>query len=277
MTTINHPMTTRPLAVMSRAMLAAAICVGATAVARADETAAKKMLKGMTDYMAAQKSISFNYDSGFEVVTKDNQKLALLGSGSVVLNRPDKLRFTRSGGFADIEILFDGKTLSLIGKNENVYVQAEAPGTVDQLVDALQEKFKRPLPAADLLLTNAYDELTSDVVDVKDLGSGVIGGVECDYLAFRKEELDFQIWIAQGDKPYPCRFSITSRTVPGGPQYSIQVRDWKTGGEVAAADFTLKNASSLTRLEAKDIRQRFSDLPPHFTIGSERATTGGGQ
>jgi hypothetical protein len=29
------------------------------------------------------------------------------------------------------------------------------PGTFDQLVNELQEKFKRPLPAADLLLTNS--------------------------------------------------------------------------------------------------------------------------
>jgi hypothetical protein len=79
----------------------------------------------------------------------------------------------------------------------------------------------------------SYDELMSDVIDIKDLGSGVVGAVECDYLAFRKKEVDFQIWIAQGDKPYPCRFSITSRMVPGSPQYSIQLRDWKTSSDAA--------------------------------------------
>jgi len=174
-------------------------------------------------------------------------------------------------------MLFDGKTLTLLGKNANVYVQADAPGTVDQLVDQLQEKFKRPLPAADLLLSNAYDQLTSDVTDVKDLGNGVVGGVECDYLAFRKKEVDFQIWIAQGDKPYPCRFSITSRAVPGGPEYSIQVRNWKTGGDVAMADFTFKNSSNANKVDIADVRGRFGDLPANFTIagGMTTGTTGG--
>jgi hypothetical protein len=87
------------------------------------------------------------------------------------------------------------------------------------------------------------------VTDVKDLGSGVIGDVECDYMAFRKKDVDFQIWVAQGNKPYPCRFTITSRTVPGGPQYSIQIRNWKTGGEVASADFTFTNASNANKIE----------------------------
>jgi hypothetical protein len=276
MGTRNDSLVHGSLAIIGRMLLAATVCVGATAVARADEGNAKKLLKGMTDYMTAQKSISFNYDAGLDVVTKDDQKLALLSSGSVVLNRPDKIRFTRAGGFADIEMLFDGKTLTLLGKNANVYVQADAPGTVDQLVDNLQEKFKRPLPAADLLLSNAYDELTSDVIDIKDLGSGVVGGVECDYLAFRKKDVDFQIWIAQGDKPYPCRFSITSRGVPGGPEYSVQVRDWKTGGDVAMADFTFKNSSNANKVEIAEVREQLGDLPANFTIGGG-VTTGGGK
>jgi hypothetical protein len=271
---LKNTMIQRPLAAITRAVLASAICVGATAVARADEATAKNLLKGMSDYMAAQKSISFDYDAALEVVTKDDQRLALLSSGDVVLNRPDKIRFTRAGGFADIEMLFDGKTLTLLGKNANVYFQADAPGTVDQLVNELQEKFMRPMPAADLLLSNSYDELTSDMIDAKDLGSGVVGGVECDHLVFRKQDVDFQIWVAQGDKPYPCRFSITSRGVPGNPQYSIQVRDWKTGGEVAAADFSFKNPGNASKLEIKDIREKFSDLPAHFTIATETIGSG---
>jgi hypothetical protein len=260
---------------IAQATLAIAVCVGGTAVARSDEANAKKLLKGMSDYMVAQKSISFDFDAGLEVMTRDDQKLSLLSSGSVVLNRPDKIRFTRAGGFADIELSFDGKTVTLLGKDANIYAQADAPGSVDNLINDLQDKFQRPMPAADLLLSNAYDELASDVTDVKDLGSGIVGGVECDYLAFRKQDVDFQIWIAQGAKPYPSRFSITSRTVPGSPQYTIQIRDWNTDGAVAATDFTFKNVSSATKLNINDIRDRFSDLPENFRIVV--ATTGSGK
>jgi hypothetical protein len=262
----NNPITRGSLGVMTRVLLASAMCVSAFSVARAGEADAKNLLKAMSDYMASQQAISFNYDAGLEVVTRDDQKLSLLSSGSVVLNRPDKVRFTRQGGFADIELMSDGKTLTLFGKNANVYIQADAPASVDQLVNDLQEKFKRPMPAADLLLTNSFDELTSDVIDIKDLGSGVVGGVECDYLAFRKKEVDFQIWIAQGSKPYPCRFSITSH-LPGSPQYSIQLRDWKTGSDAEKADFTFKNTSNAAKVEIAEVREKFSDLPANFTMG----------
>ena len=158
-----------------------------------DSAEAKKLLKAMSDYLAAQKAISFGYDANLQVVTNSGQKLGLASSGSVALNRPDKVRTTRSGGFIDVETVFDGKTLTLLGKDANKYTQVEIPGTVDHLIDELKDKYGLPLPAADLLMENSYDQLMEGVYDSKDLGSGVINGAECDSLAFRKDDVDFQI------------------------------------------------------------------------------------
>ena len=68
----------------------------------ASEAEAKSLLKAMSDYLASQKAISFAYDSNLEVVTKDHQKLLLASSGKIELGRPDKLRATRFGGFANV-------------------------------------------------------------------------------------------------------------------------------------------------------------------------------
>jgi len=245
------------------------IMLGTSVGAIADEADAKKLLKAMSDYVAAQKALSFEYDATLEVVTKDEQKLALASSGTVTLNRPDKIHSTRSGGFADVEMSFDGKTLTILGKNLNIYAQQEMPGTLENLVDELRFKHNRPLPAADLLLQDSYDALMHDVVDVKDLGSGVIGGVECDFLAFRTDEVDWQIWIAHGKRPYPCRYVISSKRINGGPQYTIQTRDWKTGGEVVATDFSFKNPTNAEKVELKDLKGT-DDLPDHFMKGEAK-------
>jgi hypothetical protein len=188
----------------SRLLLAAVVLVGAgcapaankpDTLVRSDAEAenAKGLLKAMSDYLATQQAISFDYDATLEVVTQEDQKLALASSGTVALNRPDKIHATRSGGFADVEMLFDGETLTLLGKNHNLYSQVAVPGTLDHLIDELRLKYDRPLPAADLLLSNPYEALIPDVTDAKDLGSGVVDGVECDYLAFRTREVDWQI------------------------------------------------------------------------------------
>src|SRR5678816_2402997 len=106
---------------MSALALSLTVMLGTSVDARADEADAKKLLKAMSDYLGAQKAISFKYDATLEVVTKDEQKLALVSSGAVTLNRPDKIRAVRAGGFADVETSFDGKTLTLLGKNLNMY------------------------------------------------------------------------------------------------------------------------------------------------------------
>jgi hypothetical protein len=241
-----------------------------TTDAEAGEAEAKDLLKAMSDYLAAQQVISLGYDANFEVVTTDHQKLLLANSGIIDLSRPDKIRATRAAGFANLEMVFDGKTLSMLDKDGNLYVQAETPGTIEQLIDELRDKFHKPLPGADLLLPNVYDVLMADVTDVKDLGSGVIGGTECNHLAFRTKELDWQIWIAQGERPYPCRYIITSKQVDQAPQYSVQIRDWKTGDEVATDDFSFKAPTDAKKIDLKDLKNMkgADELPSNFAIGA---------
>ena len=149
-------------------------------------------------------------------------------------------------------MVYDGKTLTMLGKNANAFAKAEEPGTIDQLVHLLRKKYDRPVPAADLLMSDPYKELMPLVVDAKDLGSGVIRGVECDHLAFRTDEVDWQIWIAQGDRPYPCRDVITAK-VKGSPQYTIHVRDWKTGAEAASDSFSLTIPQDAKELKPGDV------------------------
>jgi len=247
-------------------LLGLILLFGFTTALQADESDAKRILKSMSDYMGAQSALAFEFDATLGIVTTDGQILDLASSGSVVINRPDKIRAKRALGFADIETVFDGKTLTLLGKRYNVYTQLEMPGTIDHLIDELKNTYNRPLPAADLLLSSSYDELIHDVVDIKDLGSGVVGGVECDHLAFRTEEVDWQIWIAQGKEPYPCRFAITSKLLENSPTYVVQTRSFKTGSAVPKDDFKFNNSTDAAEVELEAL-QGVGDLPDNFTKG----------
>ncbi len=242
--------------VWATVLAVAAAGIVSMSVARADEAQARSLLKAMSEYLAAQKTISFEYDSNLEIVSTQQQKIGLASSGTLTLERPDKLHATRTGGFSNVEMVFDGKTLTLLGKNANLYAQVEAPDTIDRLIDELRDKYHRPVPAADLLMSDPYKELMPLVTDVKDLGSGVIRGMECDHLAFRTKEVDWQIWIAQGARPYPCRYVITSKKVTGWPQYTLDIRAWKAGTEVASDGFKLEippNAQKLMPGQIPDL------------------------
>jgi len=55
----------------------------------------------------------------------------------------------------------------------------------------------------------------------------VVDGVECEHLAFRGVDTDWQIWIETGARPVPRKYVITSKTLAGAPQYTLRIKDWK--------------------------------------------------
>jgi hypothetical protein len=215
---------------------AAGLCLPATA-AFADD--AKQILKQMSDYLAGQKSMSFNYQSSIEAVTPDFEKLQFVSSGTAVINRPDKLRVTRRGGFADLDVSFDGTTFRVHGKDVDTYAEVEAKGTLDDLFDQMADEGVAA-PGADLLSSNAYDTLLEDVTEAKHVASAVVGGIDCEYLTFRTPDTDWQIWIESGAKPVPLRYVITTKHVAQAPQYTLEISNFRTGSDVAITSFKIE-------------------------------------
>jgi hypothetical protein len=248
---------------------AAVILLAASSVANADGPA--KTLKAMTDYLGAQKTLSASFDSDIEIITPDLQKIQFASSGQIKLSRPDKLRVRRTGGYADVELVYDGKAISVYGNNAKSYVQADAPGTVDQMIDAIQARSGVAMPGTDLLLSNAYDELMATATEGKHIGLGVVDGVECEHLAFRGPDTDWQIWIETGAKPVPRKYVITSKHIAGAPQYTLRIRDWKTDAFADADTFVFKPPGGATKVGLDSgAMAEFDELPPGTPQGAKK-------
>jgi hypothetical protein len=246
----------------------AVLSLAATHGARAEDPA--KILKGMSEYLASQKSLSAKFDSDIEVVTPELQKIQFTSSGEMKMNRPDKLRIRRTGGYADVELVYDGKTVSLYGNGAKSYVQSDLAGTIDQMIDTLQSRSGAGLPGADLLLSNSYDQLMANVIDGRHVGQGVVDGVECEHLAFRGPETDWQIWIEPGAKPVPRKWVITSKTVTGAPQYTLKIKDWKTDAN-PDGDFAFKPPADASKVALDStVIIEFDELPPGTPAGAKK-------
>ena len=232
----------------------------ATPRARAAEDDAGQILKAMSDYLASRTTISAVFDTDVEIITPELQKVQFASSGTVQLSRPDKLHATRTGGYSDVELFFDGKTLTVYGKNTNSFVQLDAPGSIDKLIDLLRAKGVA-VPGADLLFSNAYETLMADVIDAKHIGRGVIGGIECEHLAFRNEDTDWQLWVEVGANPIPRKFVITSKAVAGAPQYTLVIKDWKTDAQMDPAIFAFKPPEGATKA-GLDALENLDEIPP---------------
>jgi hypothetical protein len=251
---------------LSATLAAVALLVAAIPASAQD---AKSILKAMTDYVGSQKTISLSFDSSVEVVTPEIEKIQFASSGEVMLSRPDKLRATRAGGYADVEFVYDGKMATVYGRNLNAYAQADAPGSIDQMVEQLRSKLGADLSGADLLVAGSYDALMADVIDAKHIGQGVVDGVECEHLAFRTTEVDWQLWVEGGPRPIPHKYVITSKSVAAAPQYSLVIRNWKTDFQPPADAFAFKPMNGARKAEYAALSE-LDEIPPSKPAGATK-------
>jgi hypothetical protein len=234
----------RPRGMLTRAthwLLPVMVLTGTAAPAAwADDGSARRILKTMADYVKDQRNLSLKYDADIEVVTPAVEKIQFTASGDVTLSRPDKFRISRTGGYADVELVSDGSALTVHDRDGKRFAQVPAAGSFDQVVDRLRAEFLIEIPGADLLLSRPYEELTAGVLEAKHIGRGVIEGVECEHLAFRNLDTDWQIWVEVGERPMPRKYVITSKTVAAAPQYTLRLRDWKTEVNPSPDAFTFR-------------------------------------
>nr|WP_245509581.1 DUF2092 domain-containing protein [Bradyrhizobium vignae] len=98
----------------------------------------------------------------------------------------------------------------------------------------------------------------------------MVDGVECEHLAFRTPDTDWQIWIETGAKPVPRKYVITSKTVTGAPQYTLRIRDWKTDA-FAEDTFVFKPPAGATRIDINSVAMaEFDELPPGTPTGAKK-------
>ena len=209
---------------------------------------ADTILKSMSAYLGGIKTFSMNADIDFEIVAPNGQKLQLSSLATVVMERPEKFHITRKGMLADVEFIFDGKTLTLYGKNLNGYARIQVPGTIDNAIRAYELETGLPAPGADLLFADSYAVLSAGVENSVYVGTAYVNGVECHHLAFREAKVDWQLWIKTGDEPLPMKYVISTKWLTGAPQYELRLRDWNTSPTIKDEQFAFSAPTGAVQL-----------------------------
>ena len=233
-----------------------------------------ELIRGMATYVGGQQNITLAFDSELEVVTPQLQKLQFNSSGTAKLNRPDQFRVSRAGGYADVELIYDGKTITVYDKKGNRYASEPMSGPIGDVVDRMRNDFRIDVPAADLMIANSFDVLMADVVEARWIGPAVIDGITCEHVAFRNHDTDWQLWVEAGAQPAPCKMVITSKTIAGAPQYTIRFTDWESGDAFPTGTFAFTPLSGAKQVAFKDLAD-IDELPPSTPMISSGAAVSG--
>jgi hypothetical protein len=239
----------RPQRLLLTVLLGAALAAGPALGAEGIDPDVDQTLKSMSDFLAANKSFSVKADIDFEVVARAGQKLQLSSFVTLTMERPVGLYMERSGIFADVQMYFDGKALTAYSKRNNAYAELPISGSNDDAIRGYEFETGIPAPGADLLFSNPYEVLRGGVESATYVGTTYIDGIECYHLAFREEDVDWQIWVQTGDTPLPMKYVITSTWDAFAPQYQIRLHDWNLKPKVAGDQFDFKAPKDATKVD----------------------------
>jgi hypothetical protein len=209
--------------------LAALVSVAQTAPAQgpaAIDPKATAVLKKTTDYLSSATAFSLKASFTDEVVLLNGQKIGNESWSHVSLQRPDHFRTVRHGVEESLDFYYDGKTMAFYEKGPNFYATVPAPSTLDGMLDDLNIRYDVGIPGADLFYTDAYAVMMDGVTEASYIGLEEVGGVPAHHLAFRKSDVDWQLWVRDGDMPVPVKYVITTKWVTAAPSYTVFMTDW---------------------------------------------------
>lgn len=205
-------------------------------------------LKRMSDTLASAKAFTYKSQGILEVPAQTGQFLTLFPTGTVALERPNKLRATLGGDAPHFSFYYDGTTVSAYAPDTNVYSVKKAPPTIDAMLAGLHEETGIRFPSAPLLFSNPYAILTRNLLTGIVVGPTVVDGVLCQHLAFRSPGVDWEIWIEAGSRALPRRLAVTFTDRPKLPRMIVTLSSWNLNPWLWNSTFEFKKPKGATEI-----------------------------
>lgn len=205
------------------------ICsVASWAKAPAIDPAAVETLKSMTSYMSTLQKFSVHTDNTLESLLDNEQRIDFDISAGMVIRRPNKIRAERVGEETEQSFFYDGESLTMhVETNAGImYASVPAPATIEELIDFAREDLGIILPVSDLVYRNAQSIIMKGVTSAMVVGETVIGDMACRHLAFRRPDIDIQVWVATDGAPLPCKYVVTDTSSPANVSIVSVMSDW---------------------------------------------------
>jgi hypothetical protein len=205
--------------------------------AQAVNPAAEQILQRMTAYISELPKFSVHTQITLEDLLDSGQRIDLDVAARTTVRRPNKIHAERVGELFKQSFYYDGESLTLHNPSDQVYSTQPAPGTIEEALDVTRETLGIIMPVSDLVYRNVHAILMQDVISATVIGKADIGGVTCDHVAVRRPDVDFQVWVADGDSPLPCKYVVTDTSTPEMVSTVTVMSDWNLNPSADDAEF----------------------------------------
>ena len=214
------------------------------------EPKAMDALQKMGGFLRTLKTYEVSFKVSKDEVLDSGQKVMVDGASELTVQAPDHFHFSTKIDEAnrDLQFFYDGKTFTIYGNTNKFYATVPAPATIHELLDVAEERYDIDLPIRDLF---SWGTDRADVAAIQSaiyIGPTKIDGVPCDHFAFRNADVDWQIWIQQGETPVPRKLVITTMDQEEHPQF-VSNMNWNLSPKINNKLFTFVPPKDAHKIE----------------------------
>jgi len=241
---------------ISTLIIAAALGCGAVeanaAPAAEVDPKAVDALARMSAYLHSIPAFQINLQTQRDDVDVYGQ-LITLGAGAVYkVRRPDAFSIDLTSTSIASKYVYDGKTVTVYDTRTNAYAKVQAPPTIRATLDLAEQKYGATVPLDDLFNWSSGDPRAKVLTSAHFVGKDPVGGRPANHYAFRQPGRDWQIWIADGDKPAPLRVTIVATDDVAKPRFQVDL-SWDTAPKFAANTFAFAAPPNARAVDARPI------------------------
>jgi hypothetical protein len=211
-------------------------------------------LKRMSAFLGTVKAGQVTIRDESDEILSTGQKVKVESKRILAVRVPDRMAVDYSADGVTRRTVYDGRTITVIDNEKNLYAQQAMPATLEQTAEVMATKYGMALPAAELLRPGLMTKLEPQIRSAQILGPQSVDGTSCQMVTFSMDWADVQIWIQTGEQALPRRVIISYKKIPSTPKYVMNFSDWKLAAPPESV-FDLKLPANATRIEMTPIGQ----------------------
>lgn len=202
------------------------------------EDEAVEALRQMSSYLMTASTIQIVSNGSLDVVTNSGQRIQLDGKTTYKVRKPAGFVIDYESDIKSRRFIYDGKNFTIYSPKLGFYSTVAAPASNREVLTTIYDKFGIALPLEDLFRWN--DESGAARIQslraAYNVGAATIDGVVTEHYAFREDDVDWEVWIEQGDRPVPRKLVIVDRHDPAKPTFIARLQ-WTLNPAFTDNDF----------------------------------------
>ena len=212
------------------------------------EPKALEILKAACAKLASAQSMSFTALVTYESPSRLGFPLAYGTKSDVLFQRPNKLRVLTPGDGPESDFYYDGKTMMAYAPAEDLVAIADAPPTVDAMLETAFRSAAVYFPFDDLLVSDPYKDIAQDLRVAFYIGqSKVVGGTTTDVVAYDTGGVFIEAWIGAEDK-LPRLLRAIYADDPLQQRHNLVITNWQLDPAIPADSFSSAKAAAGKRI-----------------------------